>query len=269
MILTRVGRSHRKGLHSGRKAARLSCFARGSSERKLIFDIVSDRKYQDYGLSEIFMYFGAKCEPLLLAFAGLGDDFKSLKRMTRDSDRYGGIEVAVFPSDPTEDDVTDTIVDHLEIFPLSPVVFLGHSLGGKTAWYYHESECRSQYLITLDPVSWFRTPHPFLPLAQFRLSGCPGYRLGKGVSIDIEDVKHEEEWWKDYGNWWINIYSTRVGDRDDWVAKLGNRWQEEEGAFNIRLQGGHTDGTMLFGKRRELNGNSVEDVMLDVLRCPL
>ena len=30
MILTRVGRSHRKGLHSGRKAARLSCFARGS-----------------------------------------------------------------------------------------------------------------------------------------------------------------------------------------------------------------------------------------------
>ena len=27
MILTRVGRSHRKGLHSGRKAARLSCFA--------------------------------------------------------------------------------------------------------------------------------------------------------------------------------------------------------------------------------------------------
>ena len=30
MILTRGGRSHRKGLHSGRKAARLSCFARGS-----------------------------------------------------------------------------------------------------------------------------------------------------------------------------------------------------------------------------------------------
>ena len=30
MILRRVGRSHRKGLHSGRKAARLSCFARGS-----------------------------------------------------------------------------------------------------------------------------------------------------------------------------------------------------------------------------------------------
>ena len=30
MILTRGGRSHRKGLHSGRKAARLSYFARGS-----------------------------------------------------------------------------------------------------------------------------------------------------------------------------------------------------------------------------------------------
>ena len=30
MILTRVGRSHRKGLHSGRNAARLSYFARGS-----------------------------------------------------------------------------------------------------------------------------------------------------------------------------------------------------------------------------------------------
>ena len=30
MILRRVGRSHRKGLHSGRKAARLSYFARGS-----------------------------------------------------------------------------------------------------------------------------------------------------------------------------------------------------------------------------------------------
>ena len=30
MILTRVGRSHRKGLHSGRKTARLSYFARGS-----------------------------------------------------------------------------------------------------------------------------------------------------------------------------------------------------------------------------------------------
>ena len=33
MILTRGGRSHRKGLHSGRKTARLSCFARGSVER--------------------------------------------------------------------------------------------------------------------------------------------------------------------------------------------------------------------------------------------
>ena len=31
MILRRVGLSHRKGLHSGRKAARLSCFARGSA----------------------------------------------------------------------------------------------------------------------------------------------------------------------------------------------------------------------------------------------
>ena len=30
MILTRGGRSHRKGLHSGRKTARLSYFARGS-----------------------------------------------------------------------------------------------------------------------------------------------------------------------------------------------------------------------------------------------
>ena len=30
MILRRVGLSHRKGLHSGRKAARLSYFARGS-----------------------------------------------------------------------------------------------------------------------------------------------------------------------------------------------------------------------------------------------
>ena len=34
MILRRVGLSHRKGLHSGRKAARLSCFARGSGEHK-------------------------------------------------------------------------------------------------------------------------------------------------------------------------------------------------------------------------------------------
>ena len=32
MILARVGRSHRKGLHSGRKTARLSYFARGSSD---------------------------------------------------------------------------------------------------------------------------------------------------------------------------------------------------------------------------------------------
>ena len=34
MILTRGGRSHRKGLHSGRKAARLSCFARGSTDKE-------------------------------------------------------------------------------------------------------------------------------------------------------------------------------------------------------------------------------------------
>ena len=35
MILTRVGRSHRNGLHSGRKAARLSYFARGSEIKAL------------------------------------------------------------------------------------------------------------------------------------------------------------------------------------------------------------------------------------------
>ena len=55
MILTRVGRSHRKGLHSGRKAARLSCFARGS----VIY--IDDREFD---LAE----FGA----LLRCFAGWG-----------------------------------------------------------------------------------------------------------------------------------------------------------------------------------------------------
>ena len=39
MILTRVGRSHRKGLHSGRKAARLSCFARGSAFEMFFLDL--------------------------------------------------------------------------------------------------------------------------------------------------------------------------------------------------------------------------------------
>ena len=36
MILRRVGRSHRKGLHSGRKAARLSYFARGSCDNRTL-----------------------------------------------------------------------------------------------------------------------------------------------------------------------------------------------------------------------------------------
>ena len=40
MILTRVGRSHRKGLHSGRETARLSYFARGSD-----FHISADETY--------------------------------------------------------------------------------------------------------------------------------------------------------------------------------------------------------------------------------
>ena len=47
MILRRVGLSHRKGLHSGRKTARLSCFARGSSINTLapgIFNAIFRRK---------------------------------------------------------------------------------------------------------------------------------------------------------------------------------------------------------------------------------
>ena len=44
MILTRVGLSHRKGLHSGRKTARLSYFARGS------FDFAAHRRTEHYGL---------------------------------------------------------------------------------------------------------------------------------------------------------------------------------------------------------------------------
>ena len=40
MILTRVGLSHRKGLHSGRKTARLSYFARGSSDYRYSIGLV-------------------------------------------------------------------------------------------------------------------------------------------------------------------------------------------------------------------------------------
>ena len=48
MILRRVGRSHRKGLHSGRKAARLSCFARGSKGQDYFFDLNAVRIPQKY-----------------------------------------------------------------------------------------------------------------------------------------------------------------------------------------------------------------------------
>ena len=41
MILRRVGLSHRKGLHSGRKAARLSYFARGSTVKDKFFSIIA------------------------------------------------------------------------------------------------------------------------------------------------------------------------------------------------------------------------------------
>ena len=40
MILTKVGRSHRKGLHSGRKAACLCYFARGSTNRNTHMDLL-------------------------------------------------------------------------------------------------------------------------------------------------------------------------------------------------------------------------------------
>ena len=43
MILTRVGRSHRNSLKSGRKAARLSYFARGSEERRYVVRSGSER----------------------------------------------------------------------------------------------------------------------------------------------------------------------------------------------------------------------------------
>ena len=54
MILTRVGRSHRKGLHSGRKAARLSYFARGSR----VIDFLQSDVDENANIEDILTHLG-------------------------------------------------------------------------------------------------------------------------------------------------------------------------------------------------------------------
>lgn len=104
------------------------------------------------------------------------------------------------------------VIDYINTLPADePIVLIGHSYGGDTAWNVADSITRNiDLLVTLDPVSW--------------LSNIIGSKPGK--------VRK-----------WINVYADQDGySWNDFIADLGGQWGIEDSAdVNITGNADHND----------------------------
>lgn len=110
----------------------------------------------------------SKCKPLLVAYGGALDSQTGIVKglATRLENNISG--VVLYHTYDEEFISSNLIREHLKRFPSSPVVLMGHSYGGDTAYGAAEGWNRNiRLLVTLDPVSGRAYP-PRLKFTEFK-----------------------------------------------------------------------------------------------------
>ena len=170
----------------------------------------------------------AECKPLLVMYGGAWDeDTETMKSLARDLGK--SLEVAYYSH--SESNLSrDNIKSYLRDRPSSPIVLLGHSWGGDTAYgVASDWGIKIQLLGTLDAVGG--RAYPGANFTEFK------EHLRKPSNVE----KWRNVWIKPPG---AIICILGLGYFWNWnncVADTGAPWGYQKYASNVRFRGDHTD----------------------------
>ena len=199
----------------------------------------------------------AACKPLIVFYSGfsskwLGKD-KMLAEVCEEYERPGATIWCQSWNAPA----IDWIRRHWRSTPEpTPIVLIGHSYGGDTAYDVARSLSRSMKptLITLDPVSedaWSTVGIPMLIGVNWRDDEMPKPTHKKWINV----YRKARNW-----NFWIggSLQVGGPGACDD-IARFGGMWGRQHNATSIRFDGTHCEARAMF--------NRVRSVVRDATAC--
>lgn len=118
------------------------------------------------------------------------------------------------------------IQNHLKNYPNSPIVLVGHSYGGDTAYVVARSlGAKVQLLVTLDPVG-----KSGIDNKKDCSSDYPSSSNRRTQSqIECEQAKKQRSKPSNVVNW-VNIWVTNAGTGSDVIAQIGEPWNKQKNA---------------------------------------
>jgi pimeloyl-ACP methyl ester carboxylesterase len=180
----------------------------------------------------------SQSKPLLILFGGAGDNSISntvLKLKNRLEGQYReignggkGVDVRYFTWDQ-ENESMNAVKEHLRNYPSSPVVMIGHSYGGDTAFKVADKlgkDVSIKLLVTLDPVGNYYGVN--------NKQDCRDeYPTGSGRISQQEkqcELQRRQRRKPDNTEKWINVWAKGASTLGDAISSLGDRWDGQANA---------------------------------------
>ncbi len=191
----------------------------------------------------------AECEPLIVMYGGARDErtaiMKSFAQRLKDVGDYKNL---IYFHHDEQNSSQAFIQAHLKAYPQSPIILIGHSWGGDTA-YGVADDWGSQIdiLVTLDAVGG--RAYPGLNFDEFRRHLKKPGNVSKWINVWI-DPPGFIVCWLGLGHLWQS---------DNCAADFGATWGYQNGAKNLEFKGNHADVEKMF--------TSVIDDIKSSLKC--
>ena len=188
------------------------------------------------------------CIPLVVLFGGAFDN-KSEIVETLAKDLGGSFVDVEYYEHDEGNPARAYIKNHLKLYPNSPVVLIGHSWGGDTAYgLTNDWDIPVQLLGTLDAVGG--RAYPGMNFTEFK----------KHLAKPVNAVTWRNVWIKPPGALSCILALGYFWNWNNCVADTGAPWGYQEFASNERFLGDHGDSYGMFGV-------ILKDVVTS-LRCP-
>ena len=178
----------------------------------------------------------SKCKPLLVAYGGALDSQTGIVKglATRLKNNIPG--VVLYHTYDEEFISSNLIRGHLKRFPSSPVVLMGHSYGGDTAYGAAEGWNRNiRLLVTIDPVGGRAYP-PRLKFTEFKRHPKRPSNVASWINVFIDPP----------GALQCILLLGYVWNWDNCIADTGAQWGHQENARNRKFEGNHADVDGMF-----------------------
>jgi pimeloyl-ACP methyl ester carboxylesterase len=199
----------------------------------------------------------SQSKPLLILYGGAGDNSISntvLKLKNRLEGQYReignggkGVDVMYFTWDQ-ENESMNAVKEHLRNYPSSPVVMIGHSYGGDTAFKVADKlgkDVSIKLLVTLDPVGNYYGVN--------NKQDCRDeYPTGSGRISQQEkqcELQRRQRRKPDNTVKWINVWAKGAATLGDAISSLGDRWNRQANADqDVPMDLAHGEAGRMYSK---------------------